>query len=377
MVSTGRTVRAAGRSVVALAAVVTALVAGTSAQATGWLPHSLVFPSGVTQEQLFGVGCASTTSCLAAGEDYNGNWGIHAEVGAGSSWVFQSGMTRIANSVLFGSSCPSTTWCLAAGYKGTSGGPEAQAQIRNGSTWTYNNVGVPAGATTSALNGVSCLSSSWCMTAGYKMVSGDDKPFTASFNGSTWTHTTTATASNATLLGVSCTSTTYCVAVGATGGSALAEVWNGTSWSTTSAVATPPNGSNYALRSISCVSSTWCIAVGSWQTRSSGVWPFSSVWNGTSWSNGANMPFPGTSGTAYGVSCLSTTLCHAVGESGTQLLTDVWLGGSAFTTEPSTLPSGASGGTLRGISCVSAAHCEASGWSYFSGTPTGLIETYS
>lgn len=56
---------------------------------------------------------------------------------------------------------------------------------------------------------------------------------------------------------------------------------------------------------------------------------------------------------------------------------DVYDGFTPWSTMALRVPSGATGGVLRGISCVSATRCEASGWSYFGGTPTALIETYS
>jgi hypothetical protein len=365
----------------ALATLIAAVVAVPSALASTWAPHSLVFPSGVTQEQLFGVSCASSSTCLAVGEDYKGNWGIHAEAGSGSTWTFQSGLTRISGSVLFGASCPSTSWCASVGYKSTSGGEEAMAQLKSGSTWTYNNVGVPAGATRSSLNGISCSSSSWCMGVGWKMVSGDDKPFAAGFNGSTWTHLSAPTASNATLLGVSCASSSSCVAVGASAGTALAQVWNGFSWSTTPAVAVPAGGSQYALRGVSCVSATWCLATGTY-TNSSGLdRPFAAVWNGSTWTTTPAIPWGGNiEAEAYGVSCVATTECWVVGEGHYGSTVSPWgvlWTGTTWAIGSLPMAAGAGGATLRSVSCTATGRCEAAGWSLFGGTPTGLIETLS
>lgn len=365
----------------ALLVAVTLAMASSSASAASWVAHSLVFPSGVTQEALFGVGCSSSTTCTAAGQDFNGVWGAHAESGWGAGWAFQTGVTRNPgpkNGILFGSSCPSTTWCMTVGrYGNSSGKPAMMAQVQNGSTWTLYNLGIPAGASQAELNAVSCTSSSFCMAVGYKMVSGDDKPFAMVFNGSTWSDASAVTASNATLKGVSCPTSTYCVAVGATGGSALAEAWSSGVWGTTSAPVLPAGGSSYLLNSISCVSSSWCLAVGQY-TTGSGNRAIASRWNGALWNAVPNLTWAvGTSPIAYGVSCLSTTLCYAVGTSSGQPFADVYDGVTPWSTMPLRVPSGATGGELRGISCVSSVRCEAAGWSLFGGTPTGTIQTYS
>jgi hypothetical protein len=371
----------------ALATLIVALVAATSsASAASWLPHSLNFPPGVTQEKLIGVGCSSSTSCTAGGQDYNGTWGAHAESGWGSGWAFQTGVTRNpggwANSVLNGSNCvAATTFCMTVGSQGTSGGtPASMAQRKSGSTWTFYNTGVPAGATMSEFNSVSCLSASWCMAAGWKMVSGTGRPFAMGFNGSSWSDTGAVATSDSVMRGISCASTSYCVAVGYTGGTAVAQVWTGFSWAATPAVAVPAGGSNYILNSISCVSATWCMAVGTYHVSggTTGDRPMSAVWNGSTWTSKPNLPWGfATGGRAYGVSCLSTTVCHAVGETDTTMpLADVW-NGTTWSQLSTPLAPGATNAVLRGISCVSTTRCEASGWSLFGGTPTGLIQTYS
>src|SRR5438552_17844610 len=73
---------------------------------------------------------------------------------------------------------------------------------------------------------------------------------------------------NGSLAGVSCASSTACVAVGTHSNRSglqqgLAEVWNGTGWTVT-AVPTPKHGLAASLFGVSCVSSTDCHAVGAW-----------------------------------------------------------------------------------------------------------------
>jgi hypothetical protein len=383
MVKTNNAVPAVIQTAIALTTLLVALaVASSSASAATWLPHSLNFPAGVSQEKLFGVSCATSTTCTAVGQDYNGTWGAHAESGWGSGWALQTGVTRNLGgspiNVLYGSSCPTSTYCVTVGSRGNSGSPVSMAQVKNGATWTAYNTGIPAGATMSEFNSVSCLSSTWCMAVGWKMVSGTGRPFAMGFSGSTWSDTNAVATSNSVMRGVSCATTSYCVAVGYTGGTAVAQVWNGFGWSATPAVAVPAGGSNYILNSISCVSTTWCMAVGTYHSPS-GDRAISSLWNGATWTSKPNLPWggSGTGARGYGISCLSTTLCHAVGESdATKPLADIWTGADwdQLTTP---LAPGATNATLRGVSCITTTRCEASGWSLFGGTPTGLIETYS
>jgi hypothetical protein len=371
---------------IALAATVAALALLTSsASAASWLPHSLVFPSGITQEKLMGVGCASTTLCTAGGQDYNGIWGAHAESGSGSSWTNQTGVTRSfggwPNSVLNGSSCvSSTTFCMTVGSQGTSGGtPASMAQGRSGSSWTFYNTGVPGGATMSAFNSVSCVSTSWCMAAGWKMVSGTGRPFAKGFNGSTWADANAANATDAVLRGISCTSTSSCLAVGYKGSNTFAEAWNGFGWSIVAQPPVPLNALNPVLNSVSCTSPSWCMAVGTYKNSSLISQAFADIWNGTSWTQ-SGIASTATNVFAWGVACVATNDCWVVGEQQISGTSKPWGGertAASWTTGSFPLAPGASGGVLTGVSCPAANHCEASGWSLFSGTPTGLIETYS
>jgi hypothetical protein len=353
----------------------------SSASAVSWLPHSLNFPSGITQEKLFGVGCSSSTTCTAVGQDYNGTWGAHAESGWGSGWVFQTGVTRHAPGatidVLYGSSCPTTTFCMTVGSASTSGPPSSITQAKTGSSWIPYGTGLPPGATMSEFNSVSCLSATWCMAAGWKMVSGTGRPWAMGFNGSSWSDTNAVATVDSVMRGISCPTTTYCVAVGYMGSTAMAQVWNGFGWVATPAVAVPAGGTNYILNSISCVSTSWCLSVGTYHSPS-GDRAIASLWNGSTWTSKPNLPWgSGTGAAGYGVSCLSTTMCHAVGQTAaTMPLAAAW-DGTTWALETTPLAPGATNAVLRGISCISATRCEATGWSLFGGTPTGLIETYS
>jgi hypothetical protein len=197
------------------------------------------------------------------------------------------------------------------------------------------------------------------------------------FNGTSWSDTSAIATSDSVMRGVSCPTTTYCVAVGYTGGSAMAQVWNGFGWAATPAVAVPAGGTNYILNSVSCVSALWCLAVGTYHSPS-GDRAIASLWDGSTWTSKPNLPWgSGGGAAAYGVSCISTTVCHAVGQTAATLpLATAW-NGTTWALETTPLAPGATNAVLRGVSCFSATRCEASGWSLFGGTPTGLIETFS
>src|SRR5262249_36515521 len=92
----------------------------------------------------------------------------------------------------------------------------------------------------------------------------------------------------------------------------LAETWNGTSWS----IATTPNpasATSSQLNSVACTSASLCSAVGNY-TKSGTVKPLAATWNGTSSSIPTTSNLFGEKDTVLlDISCLSSTLCIAVG----------------------------------------------------------------
>jgi hypothetical protein len=218
--------------------------------------------------------------------------------------------------------------CVAVGYDeradGGDGGPIAETW--NGRTWSVKALKLPAGTSGGALFGVACKSQKSCAAVGDAFLKNDNTAALAeSWNGKTWTTykpSAPGGATSAALQGVSCVSTTDCAAVGwytrAGGGSVgLAQSWNGKKWAE---IAMPRSPGNGALYNVSCVSAKYCLAVGGGGPvgNSQGT-PSSDVWNGKSWAF-KHVPVPATGGgsTAYstlqGASCVSATDCVAVGE---------------------------------------------------------------
>jgi hypothetical protein len=237
----------------------------------------------------------------------------------------------------------------------TSAGPSL-AEAWNGSSWTVQSTPNPVGAESTSLNAVACTAAGPCEAGGYFEYANTDLQAVAlGWNGNSWTLQSAATppgaAANA-LNGVSCVSAASCEAVGtATDPSgnqiSLAEGWNGTSWAIqpTPDPAQSSGGARATMSGVSCVSASLCEAVG-YSAAGSGAAAWE--WNGTSWST---QPVPG--GALASVSCTSATFCMAAAANGG---TDSWDGStwsqsaaiSSFT-------------SVTSVSCASTSFCEAIG----------------
>ncbi len=166
------------------------------------------------------------------------------------------------------------------------------------------------------------------------------------------------------LSGVSCVSSSYCVAVGSAGHSAnpgpdtvpLAMIWNGTQLRET-AVPLPKGWPLGQLDSVSCVSASYCVAVGGYGSGGSGG-PLAETWNGRAWT-ATELPWPARKdyvGIAA-VSCAVAGSCVVTfdGASG-ELLT-----GTKWTWREEPLPRRSAVGVLWTVSCVRAAYCVLAG----------------
>jgi subtilisin family serine protease len=304
-----------------------------------WSLQTAPVPGGTTQAAFDGVACPSGSSCIAVGGYQTAGSGIKplADHWDGSSWSETSPPLRgsATSSFLAGAACSTTSACTAVGYEVVSGVRRPIAERWNGTTWTAQTVPPPAGATSSELYAVDCNSSTFCMAVGfYTPGAGQDRAFTAMWNGTSWTLKTivepagTVTSS---LHDVSCVGTT-CKAVGGwqpgiSNQYNLVQHWNGSAWSLETS---PSNGQASVLQSVWCSTSTSCTAVGNFRTTvTSPIQTVAMRWNGTQW---AIEPTPNPSGATFsalvGVSCLATSdTCRGVGwytdSSGTKTLGEV------------------------------------------------------
>ena len=336
-------------------------------------------PPGADTSLLSGVSCVRPTSCEAVGLHAKGS-GVAvtlAEVWNGTAWSIQTTPkpTGATASGLSSVSCVSRTNCTAVGsYFNSSGLSVSLGEVWNGTSWGVQATPNPAGADTSSLHSVSCVSAGSCEAAGsYTDSSGVEVTLGEVWNGTAWGLQATPNppgADTSNLHSVSCVSAASCEAVGSYTDSSgvevtLGEVWNGTAWSvqTTSDVA---GATASGLSSVSCVSAGSCEAVGSY-TDSSGVEvTLGEVWNGTSWSIQTTPNAAGAdTSSLHSVSCVSAGSCEAVGSytdsSGVEVtLGEVW-NGTSWATKVTPNPPGATASGLSSVSCVGAGSCEAVG----------------
>ena len=146
-------------------------------------------------------------------------------------------------------------------------------------------------------------------------------PLVEQWNGTAWAVVTTpnlATTGDTALSGVSCRSSAFCMAVGYQNGDTqtLAEMWNGTTWTV---VASPndPAGTVSEFHSVSCAGTRFCAAVG--ESRGGSITASSdnlvALWGGSAFTmSPAPNPSAGFGGALSGVSCFSATSCTAVGQ---------------------------------------------------------------
>jgi photosystem II stability/assembly factor-like uncharacterized protein len=279
---------------------------------------------------LTGISCPSTNTCVGVG--------IYATVSGqtnpnldppivtttdGTNWTRQVSGTGTGNFLQAVSCVPASTNCWAVGRAGKI------VMTTNLTTWTAQTSN-----TTSYLNGVTCISTSFCVAVGQNGT-------VDVYNGSTWT----ATAGNGgtgTLASVVCPGgNLVCYATGKQGITILTTT-GGTSWTIQAGGGSQAN----QLNGISCPNASTCYATGNGAASAPGTI--------LKTSNGGQSWLPQVSGTANNVNlasvaCTSTTACVAVGASGN----------ARVTTDGSTWNTGTTGTTnaLSGVSCPSAGNC--------------------
>jgi len=238
-----------------------------------------------------------------------------------------------------------------------------------------------------ALNGVSCVSATFCEAVGYTQASNvsPELPLAMVWNGSSWSTQVVPLPSGQTggrLSGVSCLSATWCLAVGDSTptadyrqGQAGSVLWNGSQWTSATTAPNPPPGNGIPpnvysfFSSVACTSPSWCQAVGQWQfTNGFYAAGLLELWNGNSWGLAPVAPPYANDSLLASVSCAGPQFCAAVGYSDTnpsdpttdRTLIEMW-NGSAWSIVASPNLGGANGDQLEGVSCFAATSCSAVG----------------
>jgi hypothetical protein len=292
------------------------------------------------------------------------------------------------NSVLSSVSCASPTACTSVGHYTSRGGAGMTLAERwDGARWSIEPTPRPAGARTSLLFGVSCVSRACVAVGSATNHAGVTEPLAERWNGTRWTIQRTPTLkangdSVSYLSGISCASPSSCTAVGYSGnsegtsGAPLAEHWNGVSWALQR---TPhPVGATVGfLPAVSCVSPRSCIAVGFFINHASAGFTLAERWDGIRWSI-QRTPTPQAA--AYvqlvGVSCRLPGPCMAAGffsiDTGIEIMLAEASQGPGWSIQRTLYPAGATGVRFSGVSCASPRSCTAVG---FFGDAAGLNET--
>jgi hypothetical protein len=323
--------------------------------------------SGATLNRLVGISCVSATSCEAVGSNHDGSGNT---VGLAASWNGASWQLQtIPDSMLPDSvSCASATFCEAVG-------PGAAATW-NGTSWQAQSFPVPNGASIVNVGGVSCVSAISCEAAGSYQVTPCCKYVTlaASWDGTSWTLQATPSPARTMFAGlnaVSCVTAGACKAGGyfqlqSTGSfigptvRALAEIWNGSSWQLQHA-AQPAGATSNLLASVSCVSASICEAVGSHVGGRGSLVGLAEAWHGSRWRIQKTLDPARGLGAIHlslnAVSCASARFCIAAGQSSASqpAETEVW-NGSSWQPQPFPHPV-----PLTSVSCTSVDFCMAVG----------------
>lgn len=313
-----------------------------------WL--AVAVPSPARGVNIFAneVSCASPVRCLFVGEHWAGKHGPAmnlAEAWNGSSWrtVTTTGPVGAAISGLDDVACPNISFCMAVGFAGSASHYQDAAYRWNSvAGWRRITIPRPGHARNSVLNGLACFSSANCMAVGdYTNASGRNLPFAAHWHNGRWTLLTTPAVRKqllTTFQAIDCPTATKCVAVGNTEDNtagkffhAFAEVWRGGRWRV-STLRRPPS----VMTSASCPAWNRCFASGyTFPPGATFAHPLIETWDGRTWTTQRpeETPAPRSGASLQHVSCVTRTLCEAVGFSfapsgslSDQTLAEIWNG---------------------------------------------------
>ena len=237
------------------------------------------------------------------------------------------------------------------------------------SNWT-----VVQTSATQGFNAVSCSNDASCVLVGSsESETAVAESAIAHWDGAHWAFVAGPTLGSAddSYQGVSCVSATNCVAVGYSHNLAflprrqVVERWNGSTW--TADVVPHPGSTEEGLGGVSCTTSSDCHAVGYFDAADGSTHPLIERWDGAHWSIESSVD-PPEGGQLTSVSCVGATMCVAVGTS----LIERWNGATWALNTGATFsdPDPA----LISVSCGSASSCAAVGQDVLSPSGSSIIE---
>jgi hypothetical protein len=357
---------------------------------TGWSLQETLNVNGATKNELAGVSCASSTECIAVGQDHGSSGdSILVQSWTSTEWKNQEPPrpTGATESSLDGISCTSSSACTAVGwYENSSGTKLSLAERWNGTEWKLQETPNPTGSTATDLLGVSCTSATECIAVGY-YTKGGTKDLAERWNGTEWKLQEPPEPSGTEyswLVAVSCTSSGECVAVGRsheTNYKGFAEQWDGTEWKVQETPTPTGSRENY-LEGVSCTSSSACTATGTyWSNTAKTLLTLTERWNGTEWKI-QETPNPATYEDQLSeVSCTTATECVAVGKQlkkqseAVVTLAERW-NGAEWKVQETPNPPKETSLALSDVSCPSAMACMAVGFYESAETRLTLAELY-
>jgi hypothetical protein len=259
----------------------------------------------------FDSACVSSADCVVDGGSSPMSWNGKSWTGMPLAGGAISPQTAVA--------CAGADHCFALGsYLAGDVSPAPFIDSWNGAIWSWQAAPVPNDLVDSALNSVSCVSSTSCETVGYYFRDKNFKtlPLADRWNGSDWALQTMPNPHNSIdteMTSVSC-SKSMCMSVGSwsSGNEPVAERWNGSAW-TVEPTPLPEGNQGGELSAVFCDAPSSCLAVGSYANEDFDTLALTETWNGTTWSvDTAKNPAPDL--IESGVACSSSSACTAVGD---------------------------------------------------------------
>ncbi len=300
-------------------------------------------PTPTSTGILYGISCASVTTCVAVGTEnapVYGAAGIYSTDG-GKTWKQGSGLG--SSNALLSISCYSATNCMAGTYDGV------EATTNGGQTW-LSTAALPTGA--GNMYGISCYTSTSCVAVGANNSFSSGLVLSTTNFGSSWT--TDSIPSGIALMSVACSSS-GCVSVGgspANSSANAAAIYSSspnTSWSSASVPTGLPG-----LADVSCENQTTCEAVGSSSTSGAAM---ETTDSGATWTA---ITAPPSSSVFASISCESPSLCVGAGSLNTGGIFLDFSSGIGATWLQASVPQGAL--TLPVISCPTSTTCYTGGY---------------
>jgi hypothetical protein len=297
-----------------------------------------------------------------------------ATVGPVASKAFTTAQAVTGDdATLTGLTCVSKSRCLTAGFyiARAEGSIFGLSEVFNGHSWgTLTVSGLATKADVTDALEVSCGAPTNCMIVGEHYNNPKLPVQFADTLRTVWTPvkwTNPAGAKWSVLDDVKCVGASFCMAIGtfsktSGGGRALAEQWNGHSWRR---LATPnPAGAHLSdLSALYCQSATDCQAVGVGRNSAGHLFSFGEHWDGTGWTLGKIPNVHGRNNVLNDVACFASGDCIAVGNTSTSASQrPLVISLHAGVWNIARTPSLPRSAALNGVSCPTSTFCVAAGF---------------